>query len=182
MERMQGKVEVNWIRGHADKKTRTRMTSTHQRGDVRADANCTAVKRDVGSRMRLLLPRRKSWRLCYDGVETMGILRKKLRGKMGTERSMGYLKETRRWDEEAGMAGGWARGCLLADMTSKAMRQRIAAVRMMFSMWLTEDVQVNRAAKLTEAEKVVLSNCALCGQCAAGRRNEHLLFKDPAAV
>ena len=44
-------------------------------------------------------------------------------------------------------------------------------------MWLTADVQVNRATKLTEAEKGVLSKCALCGQCAAGRRNEHLLFK-----
>ena len=44
-------------------------------------------------------------------------------------------------------------------------------------MWLTEDVQVNRASKLAEAEKGVLSKCALCGQCAAGRRNEHLLFK-----
>ena len=38
-------------------------------------------------------------------------------------------------------------------------------------------MQVNRATKLTEAEKGVLSKCALCGQCAAGRRNEHLLFK-----
>ena len=42
-------------------------------------------------------------------------------------------------------------------------------------MWLTEDVQVNRATRLTEAEKGVLSKCALCGQCAVGRRNEHLL-------
>ena len=69
-----------------------------------------------------------------------------------------------------GVLAGWR-------MTSKAMHQRIAAVRMMFSMWLTEDVQVNRATKLTEAEKGVLSKCALCGQCAGGRRNEHLLFK-----
>ena len=62
-------------------------------------------------------------------------------------------------------------------LTSKAIHQRIEAVMMMFSMWLTEDVQVNRATKLTEAEKGVLSKCALYGQCAAGRRNEHLLFK-----
>ena len=46
LERMQGKVEVNWIRGHADKRTTRRMTSKHQRGNVRADANCTAIKRD----------------------------------------------------------------------------------------------------------------------------------------
>ena len=31
--------------------------------------------------------------------------------------------------------------------------------------------------KLTEAGKGVLSKCALCGQCAAGRGDEHLLFK-----
>ena len=48
---------------------------------------------------------------------------------------------------------------------------------MMFSMWMTEGVQVDRATKLTEAEKGVLSKCALCGQSAAGRRNEHLLFE-----
>ena len=38
-------------------------------------------------------------------------------------------------------------------------------------------MQVNRATKLTTTEKGALSKCALCGQCAAGRRNEHLLFK-----
>ena len=26
----------------------------------------------------MLLPRRKSWRLCYDGVEMVGVLRKEL--------------------------------------------------------------------------------------------------------
>ena len=50
LERMQGKVEVSWIRGHADKRTTRRMTSKHQRGNVRADANCTAMKRGVRSR------------------------------------------------------------------------------------------------------------------------------------
>ena len=106
----------------------------------------------------------------------MGILRKELREKMRTKRLMGYFKETRGWDEEAdrwlgeGVLAGWR-------MTSKAMHQRIAAMRMMSSIWLTEDVQVNRATKLTEAEKGVLSNFALCGQCAAGRRNEHLWVK-----
>ena len=78
LKRMQGKVEVNWTKGHADKRTTRRTMSKHQRGNVRADANCTAVKRGVRSRVRLLLPRRKSWRLCYDGVEMVGILRKEL--------------------------------------------------------------------------------------------------------
>ena len=102
---------------------------------------------------------------------------------MKTERLMRYFKETRGWGKEAdrwlgeGVLAGWR-------MTSKAVHQRIAAVRTMFSMWLTEDVQVTRATKLTETEKDVLSKCALCGQCATGRRNEHLLFKctDPRVV
>ena len=85
LERMQGKVEVNWIRGHAVKRTTRRMMSKHQRGNVRADANCTAVERGVRSRVRLLLPRRKSWRLCYDGMEMVGILRKELKEKTRTE-------------------------------------------------------------------------------------------------
>ena len=53
--------------------------SKHQRGDAKVDANCTAVKRGVWSKVRLLLPRRKSWRLCYDGLEMVGVLRKELR-------------------------------------------------------------------------------------------------------
>ena len=50
LEKMQGKVEVDWIRSNADKRVTKRMRSKHQRGNVRADANCTAVKRDVRSR------------------------------------------------------------------------------------------------------------------------------------
>ena len=77
---------------------------------------------------------------------------------------MGYFKETRGWGEEADR---WLGEEVLAiagwRMAGKAMHQRIAAVRMMFSMWLTKDVQVSRATKLTEAEKGVLSKCALCG-------------------
>ena len=33
------------MRGHEDKRTTRRMVSKHQRGNVKADANCTAVKR-----------------------------------------------------------------------------------------------------------------------------------------
>ena len=36
---------------------------------------------------------------------------------------------------------------------------------------------MNRATRLTEAEKGVLSKCVMCGQCAVDRRKEHLLFK-----
>ena len=77
------------------------MMSKHQRGNVRADANCTTMKRGVRSRMRLPLPRRKSWRLCYDGVEMVGVLKKELRNRMKTERPMRYFKEARGRGEEA---------------------------------------------------------------------------------
>ena len=81
---MEGKLEVHWVRGHEDKRMTRRMMSKHQRGNVKADANCTAVKRGARSKARLLLPRRKSWRLCYmyDGVEMVGVLRKELRDKL----------------------------------------------------------------------------------------------------
>ena len=62
--------------------------SKHQRGNVRADANCTAVQGGLRSRVRLPLPRRKPWRLCYDGAKTVGIRRKELRDRMKTERLM----------------------------------------------------------------------------------------------
>ena len=95
LEQMSGTVEVRWVRGHADKRTGKRAMSKHQRGNVRADANCTAAKRGERSKQRLLLPRRKSWRLCYDGVEMVGVLRKELREKMRTERLLQYFREVR---------------------------------------------------------------------------------------
>ena len=51
----------------------------------------------VRSKVRLLLPWRKSQRLCYDGVKMVGVLRKELREKMRTERLMGYFRDTRGW-------------------------------------------------------------------------------------
>ena len=63
----------------------------------------------------------------------MGIPRKELRDGMKIKRLMRYFKETRGWDEEADrqlgeeVLAGWR-------MTSKALHQRIAAVRMLFSM------------------------------------------------
>ena len=98
------------MRGHEDKRTARRMTSKHKRGNVKADANCTAVKRGVRSKVKLLLPRRKSWRLCYDEVEKVGVLRKELTEKMRTERLMGYTSGT---PEDGGMrqTDGWVRRC-----------------------------------------------------------------------
>ena len=115
------------------------------------------------SKVRLLLPRRKFWRLCYGGVEMVGVLRRELRDKMRTERLMGYFRDTRGWGEEAErwlgeeVVAGWR-------MAGKALHQRVAAVRMMFSMWLTEDVVAKRADHLTDAKRTVMAKCALCGQ------------------
>ena len=151
LEQMQGKVEVRWARGHEDKRTMRRMKSKHQRGNVRADANCTAAKGGARSKARLLLPRRKSWRLCYDGMEMVGGLRKELRDKLRAERLMAYFRSTRGWGEEADrwlgeeVVAGWR-------MAGRALHQRVSAVRMLFSMWLTEDALARRADHLTDAE------------------------------
>ena len=96
------------MRGHEDKRTPRRMMTKHQRGNVKADANCTAAKRGARSKARLLLPRRKSWRLCYDGVEMVGVLRKELRDKTRTERLMKYFSEVQ-GDEERRQKGGSVR-------------------------------------------------------------------------
>ena len=120
LQRMKGAVVVEWVRGHADKRTTRRMTSKRQRGNIKADASCTAVKRGARSKVRLVLPRRKSWRLCYDGVELVGVLRKELREKMRTERLLAYFKDTRGWGGETDrwlgeeVPAGWR-------MTRKAM-------------------------------------------------------------
>ena len=133
LERMEGKVEVHWVRGHEDKRTTRRMTNKHQRGNVRADANCTAVKKGVRSKARLLLPRRKSWRLCYDGVEMVGVLRKELRDKLRAEILMEYFRSTRGWGQEAERLLGEE---VVADwrMAGRPLHQRVSAVRMMFSL------------------------------------------------
>ena len=133
LERVEGKVEVHWVRGHEDKRTMRRMMSKHQRGNVRVDANCTAVKGGVRSKARLLLPRRKSWRLCYDGVEMVWVLRKELRDKLRAERLMAYFRSTRGWGVEADrwlgeeVVAGWR-------MAGRALHQRVSVVRMMFSI------------------------------------------------
>ena len=62
-------------------------------------------------------------------------------------------------------------------MAGRALHPRASAVRMMFSMWLTEGVVAKRADHLTDAERSVMSRCALCDEEAKGRRNEHLLFE-----
>ena len=62
-------------------------------------------------------------------------------------------------------------------MAGKVLHQRVSAVRMMFSMWLTEGVVARRMDHMTDAERTVLSKCALCGEEAKGRRIEHLLFE-----
>ena len=46
LERMEWEVQVHWVRGHEDKRTTRRMMNRHQRGNVKADSNCTAVKRE----------------------------------------------------------------------------------------------------------------------------------------
>ena len=86
----------------------------------------------------------------------IAIILSTMRDRMKTKRLMRYFKETRGWDEEHDR---WLGDEVLAGwrMTSKARHQRIAAVRMMFSMWLTEDVQVNRATKLTDQAHCVCS-------------------------
>ena len=53
-------------------------------GAPERECTLSAVKGGVGSKVRLLLPRVKSWRLCYDGV----------REKTRTERLMGYFRDT----------------------------------------------------------------------------------------
>ena len=65
----------------------------------------------------------------------------------------GWGEEANRWLGEEVVAG-WR-------ISGKAMYQRMAsaAVRMMFSMWLTEDVQVGRMHRLAEDEKALLSKC-----------------------
>jgi hypothetical protein len=47
----------------------------------------------------------------------------------------------------------------------------------MSSMWLAEGVVARRAGHVAGAEGTVVSKCALCGEEATGRRNEHPLFE-----
>ena len=64
---------------------------------MRADANCTTAKGRARTKIRLQLPRRKTWRLCYRGVEMAGVLRHEMRdvGDATGERLMEHFRETR---------------------------------------------------------------------------------------
>ena len=110
----------------------------------------------------------------------VGVLRKELRDKLRAERRMEYFRSTRGGGEEAErwlgeeVVAGWR-------MAGRTLHQRVSAVMMMFSVWLTEDVMAKRTDHLTDAERTVVSRCALCGEEAKGRRNEHLLFECTSA-
>ena len=108
------------------------------------------------------------------------MLRGELRDKMRTERPMGHFRDTRRWGNGADR---WLGGEVVAGWRTagKARHQRVSAVRTMFSMWLAEDVVARKADHLTDAERTVLSKCALCAGGANGRRDAHLLFECTAA-
>ena len=130
------------------------------------------------SKVRLLLPRRTSWMLCYDGMEMSGGAQEGAEGQAEVREADGILQqryerlgdvEADRWLGEEVVAG-WR-------MAGRALHQRVSVVRMMFSMWLTEDVVARWADHLTDAERTGMSRCAMCGEEAKGRRNEHLLFE-----
>jgi ribonuclease HI len=57
LSRAKGKVEVRWVRGHADKRVSKRAMQKAQRGNVRADAICTAAKKLTRWYTRPQLPR-----------------------------------------------------------------------------------------------------------------------------
>ena len=71
---------------------------------------------------------------------------------MRTKRLIGYFRVTRGWGDEAErwmgeeVVAGW-------NMAGKTLHQRVAAVMMMFSMWLTEDVVAKRAGRLTDVHR-----------------------------
>ena len=50
LERMEGEMEVHWMRCHEDtcKRTTRRRRSKHQRGNVKADANCACSSQEGG--------------------------------------------------------------------------------------------------------------------------------------
>ena len=73
----------------------------------------------------------------------------------------GWGDEADRWLGEEEVAG-WR-------LTGNALHQRVSSVRMVSSMWLTEGVVARRADHLTDAERTVMSKCALSGEEATGR-------------
>ena len=70
----------------------------------------------------------------------VGVLRTELRVKLRAERLMGYFRNTRDWGVEADK---WLGEEVVAG---RVLHQRVSTVRMMFSMWLTEDVVANTNA------------------------------------
>ena len=82
---------------------------------------------------------------------------------------MRCFRDTRGWGEEVDR---WLSEEVVAErrMVDSALHQRVSAVNVMFSMWLTEDVVAKRADHLTDEERTVMSRCALCGRKQRARR------------
>ena len=163
------KLEVEWVRSHSDGRGAWASLNKHQRGNVRADAICNRLKDSTASRTRLQLPRLRSWRVCWEGVEVVGTVKGELKKKLDAAKIVRYFAETRGWGEAA---EAWLGKEFVGDwfMRGKRTRDKVDGIRSMFSMWDTSDVRAKRA-KCTEEERSELAKCELCGEDARGVQN-----------
>ena len=124
LSRRKGKVEVKWVRGHADSRGLRRTLSTAERGNVRADAICNMYRHARLQDPRLVLPRAASWRLCWRGTEVVRGLRRALREKLDAVLVLSYFEIQRRW---GALAESWLGGeaVLNWSMRSQPLGRRV---------------------------------------------------------
>ena len=170
-----GRLKVRWVRGHADSRKAKRAWTKDEHGNIRADAICNALKGVRVQGDRLVLPRRRSWRVMCGGVEVVREVKTELREAMGAAKLLRYWRLTRRWGELADKWIGGHTARLWATVTGQ-LWQRVRKARCMYSMWQTADVLAARAKGCTTEQRELLARCELCGLDAmTGWRGWHLL-------
>jgi hypothetical protein len=172
---LEGTLTVHWQRGHQDKQAKYRELTKAEKGNIWADKICNKMKGIVQIPDRLHLPRKRSWRVCWNGVEMVGKIDKELAEKIGIEKILGHWEVQRGW-------GGRAREWIGEEAARRWMKMsgsitvKTTRVKCMWSMWQTEDVIASRMAKLSDEERKEASKCKLCKRVTMSEcRNWHLL-------
>lgn len=174
-----GRLSVHWQKSHQDTRKSKVSLTKYERGNIKADEMCNRYKGVKAEGQRLILPRRRSWRLSWEGRETLGPWRAELKERFDTMMVLHHFAEVRGWGKAAeewlgNDIGYW-------KLRNRTVAQRIQAAQCMYAMWETEDVIAKRRNWGGAGEV----SCSLCGQnVREDFRSWHLLAKctDAAVV
>ena len=141
---MSDRVTVRWVASHCDKPgdkfVPAEIRTNEQKGNIESDRVCTMMQRKLCREQPPAIPRRRSWRLYLRGAEVTGKYEKVIEIETQKQQLLKYFEKTRGWGKEAqewvmhGIPKHWL-------LSGKPLAQRIVAMKYLYAMTWTDDVQ-----------------------------------------